>query len=100
MASILDRLEEEIKKARFRKDTMLMARLQEARREIEYFRWAIDGIAALEDKHVPRSFRVFVDLTRKCEKIGAAHPLLAPDGISNFMMRRKAKVSNVELSGN
>jgi hypothetical protein len=96
MTSIFDRLEEEIKRARFRKDTTLVARLQEARREIEYFRWAIDEIAALEDKHIPRSFRVFVDLTRKDEKIGAAHPLLAPDGISNFMMRRKINVANVK----
>jgi len=78
---ILDRLNEEKMKARFRKDTTLLSRLHEASREIEYFRWAIERLALTEEGNVLSALREFAKLTKSGERIGAAHPLANPEPI-------------------
>ena len=102
MRDVLERLDDEIGKARFRKDTMLVSRLHEAKREIEYLRRIYEWISALEDKYLPRSFRRFVDMMRQGQKITKFHPILRPDEameLAERIMERRQKTDNVEVRG-
>lgn len=100
MRDVLDRLKDEAKKAKDRKDTVLFSRLHEASREIEYFRWALTALAAQDDKQLPASFRGFVREMIEGNKIGPGHWTLHPDDVVDmarrFVTRRNEKPSNAE----
>lgn len=78
LKSLITRLEEEVMKARYSKDTRLVARLQEAQREILYFHWVIEELSKTGDKDVTPSFLLLAEITREGAKVGMAHPVVHP----------------------
>lgn len=76
--TVEDRLTEEIAKAKESGNTQLKARLEEARREIAYFKKILPKIAEISDEFLPESFRRFVAEKKAGNRIGTAHPLFHP----------------------
>lgn len=89
MTDVLERMHEEVKKARFRNDSKLKSRLHEAIREIEYFRWAASTLARLDDSLIGKAVRDFARITEKGEKIGPAHPIVVSVNPQNESLKRK-----------